>query len=428
LSNTVKSVVLVGRLGETNLVGLGGDGFLVGNDGVGLLDFAVSVFLLEIVQADFDVEFTATSDNVLSVFFVDNQDQRIRLGELVKTIDKLGEILGVLGFNSDSDDRGDGVFHNSDVVGIIVIGDGTSLDEVLIDTDETDSVTAGNIWDVFDGSTHHKNGSLDGLDGKIFLLAGLVVGTHNSDLLAGENGSGEDSTESEESTLIGGGNHLGDVEHQGTLGIAGSDTFSANVVLRTFVKEGDSILLGGLGGGEMENHHFQKGVSSVQPVGHDSLEEGLALKILIFGGEVKVDDLEHLVHLFSVTFHDGSGELDDGFHTELDKGSLESLARFSDGFFEPLLTFLVKVVVTPKLLHELILIDLELSSVHSSELGESETPAFLTGTEGDVTLSGMDQEVTHIRLFVVGDNDVDEIDDSDEVLVHSFTVKLKFQN
>lgn len=428
LGGTVESVVLVGRLGETDLVGNVGDGFLVGNDGVGLLDFAVSVFLLQVVQADFDVEFTATGNDVLAGLFVDDEDEGIRLGELVKTVDQLGEILGVLGLNGDSDDWRDGVLHNSDVVGIVVIGDGTGLDEVLIDTDQTDGVTAWDVGDVFDGSAHHEDGSLDGLDVQVVLLAGLVVGAHNSDLLAGEDGSGEDSTESEETTLIGGGDHLGDVEHKGTLGVAFSDTLSADIVLGTFVEESDSVSLGGLGGREMENHHFKEGVGSVEPVGHDGLEELLALEFLVFGGEGEVDDLEHLVHLLGVTFHDGSGKLDDGFHTELDEGSLEGLAGIGLGLGLPLLGVLVEEVVTPELGHKLVLIDLELGGVHSGELGQGEAPAFLSGTEGDVTLGGVDEEVTHIRLFVVGDDDVGQIDDSDEVLVHGLTVELELED
>jgi hypothetical protein len=343
--------MLVGRLGETNLIRFSRDSFFVGNDGFRLLDFAIGVFLLEIVQTDFDVEFTATSDNVLSVFFVDNEDQWVRLGEFIETIDKLGEILGILWLNSDSDDWRDGVFHNSDVVGIIVVRDSTSLDEELINTDESDSVTAWDIWDVFDGSTHHKNGSLDGFNVKIFLLAWLVVGTHDSDLLSRGDGSGENSTESEESSLIGGWHHLGDVEHKGTLGVAVSDTFSTGIILGTFVEESDSVLLGGLGGWEMENHHFKKSISSREPVGHDGLEELFALKILIFRGEVQVDSGEHLVHLFSVSFHDGSGELDDWFHTELDESSFEGLAGFRDWFFEPFLGFRIEERVTPKFLH-----------------------------------------------------------------------------
>ena len=65
-SGTEDSVMLVGRLGETDLGGLLSDSLLVGNDWVTLLDWALSVLLFEILEADFDVELTATGNNVLT--------------------------------------------------------------------------------------------------------------------------------------------------------------------------------------------------------------------------------------------------------------------------------------------------------------------------------------------------------------------------
>ena len=60
------SVVLVLRLGEAHLVGELSDSLLVSDDWVGLLELAFGVLLLEIVEADFDVELTATGNNVLT--------------------------------------------------------------------------------------------------------------------------------------------------------------------------------------------------------------------------------------------------------------------------------------------------------------------------------------------------------------------------
>ena len=65
-SGTEDSVMLVGRLGEADLGGLLSDSLLVGNDWVTLLDWALSVLLFEILEADFDVELTATGNNVLT--------------------------------------------------------------------------------------------------------------------------------------------------------------------------------------------------------------------------------------------------------------------------------------------------------------------------------------------------------------------------
>jgi len=93
-------------------------------------------------------------------------------------------------------------------VGIRVIGNGTSLEDELIDTNETNSVTAGNVWNVFGGSALHNKGSLDGFFSEIFLLSGDVVRSEDSNFLRGSNCTREDSTESDESTFIRGRNHL----------------------------------------------------------------------------------------------------------------------------------------------------------------------------------------------------------------------------
>jgi len=65
-SSAEDSVVLVWGLREADLVGLSTDGFLVGYDGVTLLELALSEVLLEILEANFDVEFTVASDDVLA--------------------------------------------------------------------------------------------------------------------------------------------------------------------------------------------------------------------------------------------------------------------------------------------------------------------------------------------------------------------------
>ena len=197
----VKTIVLVWRLGEADLVGGLGDGLSVRDDGIGLHDGDAGVVLFEILEADFQMEFSGTGDNVLAGLFRDDLDHGIGLGESLETFDELGEIGGVLALDGDSDDGRDRELHLLHVVGALEGGDGTGLDEVLVDTDETDQVTAWNVVDGFDVSSHHENGSLDLLVEQIGLGAGDVVGTVNSDLLASGDRSGENSTESVESTL-----------------------------------------------------------------------------------------------------------------------------------------------------------------------------------------------------------------------------------
>ena len=139
---------------------------------------------------------------MFSRLFRVNLDHRIRFGQSFKTFDELGQISGVLALNSDTDDGGNREFHLFHVVSSLKGRKSSSFDEVLIDSDETDQVSAWNIIDSFDVTSHHKNGTLDLFVVEILFGAGLVVGSHNSDLLAGGNGSGEDTSESVESTLV----------------------------------------------------------------------------------------------------------------------------------------------------------------------------------------------------------------------------------
>ena len=63
------SVMLVGGFGEALLAGLFSDSFLVGDDGVSLLDLALCELFFEILKADFDMELSATGDNVFTGLF-----------------------------------------------------------------------------------------------------------------------------------------------------------------------------------------------------------------------------------------------------------------------------------------------------------------------------------------------------------------------
>jgi hypothetical protein len=76
-----ETVVLVGGFGETGLRRLSSDGFSVGDNGIGGTDFNSRKFFSEILEANFEMEFSGTSDNVLARFFSVALDARIRFGE-----------------------------------------------------------------------------------------------------------------------------------------------------------------------------------------------------------------------------------------------------------------------------------------------------------------------------------------------------------
>jgi len=311
-------------------------------------------------------------------------------------------------------------------VSVLVVGDGTLLGEVLIDTDETDGVTARHIRDGLDLTGHHEDGSLDVLDGEIGLGAGLVVGSHNSDFLASGDGTGEDTAESEEATTILSGDHLGDEDHKGTLLVALFDGLTAGIGDGTLVKVSSSVLLGSLGGGELHDDHLEEGLSGVNPLLANDLHEILTATLLLFGVEVDVEFIKHVEDLFEFGVHASTDQVNDGGHEELAESTGELTLVIVSG--EALLGG-GKVVVTPELLHELVKGNLELLGVDTGEVGKGESPTEEGGTESNGTVGGVDLlGLTHIVTLVGGDNDVSVLNDTLEVLVHGFTIDLELED
>lgn len=190
------TVVLVGRLGESDDARLGRNGLTVRHDGLTNLDGDLGVVLLEILETNFKVEFTGTSDDVFTGFGGQALHARVRLGETLETFDELGKVVGVLDFDGNLHDRRHGELHDLEVVGVLVGGDGTRLEQELVNADETDGVTGGAVLNGLDGTAHHEHGTLDGLDEKVLLLAGRVVGALDTDLFHASAGN-EKASESQ---------------------------------------------------------------------------------------------------------------------------------------------------------------------------------------------------------------------------------------
>ena len=428
-----KSVVLVWGFGKAHLGGFFSDGLLVSDDWVTLLDFTLGILLNKILKADLDVELTTTGDDVLTTALSNALDEWIGLGELLQTFNEFWEIGGVLDIDGNSDDWGDGEFHDSDVVGILGGGNGTLLEDVLIDTNKTDGVTAWNIWDGFDLTSHHNDGSLDVLDVEIVLGSWLVVWSHDSDLLTGGNDTGEDSTEGIESTLVVGGDHLGDEDHEWSVLGTVLDSLTGNIINWTFIEIGGSVLLGRDWTWELEDDHFKKGLGSVDPLLEDVLHEMLSGKLSLVSLEVDLKGGEHLIDFLHLSVHGGSAESDDWLHHELDEGSLELLIVIGFRVVLPFLGFLIEVVITPKLFSHLGSLDTEFSGIDLSEFGDGESPSEKSGTEGASTGNWVNLELLELFVLVVsiliGSNqDVDILDNSEELLIHGLTINLKFED
>jgi hypothetical protein len=345
LSSEVETVVLVGRLGECGDAGSGVDSLTVLDDGVGDTERNTGVVLLEILQANLQVQLTGTSDNVLTGWRDVGQDTRVGLGKTLKTFDKLGKILGVLDLDGTLHDGGNGELHNLEVVGSLVGGEGTRLEQELVNTDKTENVTGRDVVNGLDETTHHENGTLDGLDEQVLLLSGLVVGALNADLETRTDGTGEDTTESVETTLVGSGHHLGDVQHEGTVVVTVPNTDGVDIVVGTLVESLHTVSLGGDGRRKVENHHLKESVSSGKELPHDDLEELLALEILLIGGELDLELLEESGDLISLEVHDGLEDAEDGVQDELVESTLKGLTLVSANL-GPLLGLGVEEAVT----------------------------------------------------------------------------------
>jgi hypothetical protein len=419
--------VLVGRLGQSSHGRESSDGLTVRDNGVGDTERDTGVVLLEILKTDLQVELTSTSDDVLTGLVDHGQDTGVGLGQTLETLDQLGQILGVLDLNGALHNGGDGELHDLQVVGGLIGGQGTGLEQELIDTDQTDNVTGGDVLNGLDNTTHHQNGTLDGLDEQVLLLAGDVVGTLDADLDTGLDGTGVDTTEGVETTLVGGGNHLGDVQHQRSSGVTVADTNAGLVIEGTLVQSLGTVLLGSDGGRQVDTDHLQKSVSGRQELAHDTLEELLALELLLVVGELDVKLLQKGGDLITLVVVDSSEDLEDGVQDELVEGTLQRLAIGTLGLVGPLLGLGVEVVVAPQTLKHLLAVDTELLGVLDGELADSEAPAVKTGTEGNGTSVGVNLDVTESLVEVGGDDDVDGLDGTGEGLVQILLGALQLE-
>ena len=421
-----ETVVLVGGLGKAGLGGLGLAGLTEGDDGVGDLDLGTHEVVLEILEANLEVELTRGGDDVLARLLGVAQNHGVGLGETLHTLDQLGEIGRVLWFDGATNNGRHGELHGLDGVGIVLGTDGTGLEEVLVNTNKGASVTGGDIGDLLSVTAHHDNSTLDVLDPELGLLAGHVVGAHDADLLAGSDLAGEDTAEGVETTLVGGGNHLRDVHTEGSAvgGVAGADGLGGLVVEGTLVEGVDTVGLGLGGGGKVEHNHLKDAVTSGEPLLHDALEQLLANKLLLVGLELDADGLEHLVDLAGLLGHDGLEEGGDGGGNELAEGTLEGAALVGGG---PDLALGIEVPVAPELLHHLVLGNTELGAVGLGEALEGEGPLVETGAEGDGTLGGVDLDVTEGLVVVHGNDDVDGLDGTAEGLVELLSGELELE-
>ena len=207
------------------------------------------------------MEFTATGNDVLTGCLSDANDKWVGLGESLKSFNELGEIGGILGLDGNTHDGGDGVSHDTNGMSIFTGSNGTLLQDVLVNTDESDGVTARNVGNGLDLTAHHNDGSLDGGNSQVALGSWGVVGAQDSDLLAGLDDTREDTTEGVETTLVVSWDELRDEDHKGTLLITVLNGLTTDIINGTLVKVTSSVFLGLDGGRKLHDDHLEKSIS-----------------------------------------------------------------------------------------------------------------------------------------------------------------------
>ena len=373
------------------------------------------------------MQFTSAGDNVLASFGNPGLHARVGLGQALKTFDEFRQVGGVLNLNSDLYDRGDREPHNPHVMSSFRGSKSPALQQELIDTDETDDIASRAIFNGLNVATHHEHSTLDGLDEKIVLLSGEVVGTLDTNFGPRLDSSREHTAEGIEASFIGGGYHLGDVEDKRTLGVAVTDTDSRLVVHGTFVESLNTITLSGSRGWKVDDYHLQEGVTSGQKFTHDDLEEGLAFEITLIRCEFDIEFLKHGADGVLLEVHDSIKDLEDGVKNEAVEGTFEGFAVSVSADGGPLAGGRVEEVIAPELKHHLILVHTKFLGVSAGELAKGKAPAVKTRSESDSSLIRVYLDIAQGDIMVGGDDDVHVLDGTLEGLVEGFFVDLEFE-
>mmetsp|Transcript_13907 Transcript_13907/g.30387 ORF Transcript_13907/g.30387 Transcript_13907/m.30387 type:complete len:580 (+) Transcript_13907:995-2734(+) len=372
------------------------------------------------------MQFSRRGNNVFTGFFGVAQNHRIGLGKTLHTFDQLGQIGRVLGLDGATHNGRHGELHRLNGAGIVLGGNGTRLEQVLINADKSTGVTGRNVSNLFCVTSHHDHSTLNVLDPQFGLLAGNKVGTHDANLLSGSDLSRENTSKGVETSLIRGGDHLGNVhtKRSAVRSIASTNGGRGLVVQRTVIEGIDTILLGLCRRRQVKHNHLQNGVTGWEPLLHDTLQELLSNKFLFVGLELDVDCLKHLLDLSVLFSHNGFEKRCDGRHDELTESTFQGASLVAGG---PDLAGAIKVPVTPKLFHHLFLGDTEFGTIVPGETLEGEGPLVKTGTKGNGSLCGVDLKVTQSFFIVGGDNHIDGFNRTAKGLVKLFRGKLEFE-
>ena len=177
------------------------------------------------------MEFTSTTNDVLVRVHVHNaQHTGIGLLKTLHALLQLRQVLSVLRLNRNTHNWRYRELHGANGVGAINGGQGAILDDVLINTNQTHSVTTRNIVNLLNTGTHHQHGTLDVLAEEIQLLAWNIVGTKDVHLLASGNSAREHTTKCKEAAAVHSRNHFGNIKHKRASGVTSTDSIGTFIV------------------------------------------------------------------------------------------------------------------------------------------------------------------------------------------------------
>ena len=186
--------------------------------------------------------------------------------------------------------------------------------------------------------------------------------------------------------------------HQWAILVTVRDCLSARVIYGSFVQHGGPVGLSCFRRGQLQNNHLNKSISGIQPLLKDELVKVFQTFVHHSWGYTDIEGFQHFPDSFQIAIHNVTAQLYYRPHNELDEGALQGftvtryrciLERFSSD---------IKVVFTPKPLHEFITIKFKLRSVSFSKLVKSECPSIQSRAEGNIAIGWV--KLTRFALFL----------------------------
>mmetsp|Transcript_27826 Transcript_27826/g.59503 ORF Transcript_27826/g.59503 Transcript_27826/m.59503 type:complete len:311 (+) Transcript_27826:1271-2203(+) len=309
-------------------------------------------------------------------------------------------------------------------MGIISSGDGSRLQQILVDTHQGAGISGRDIGYLFGVFTHHDDSALNVLYPKFRLLSSNIVRSHDANLLSSCDLSREHSTECVETTLVRCRNHFRDVHtHRSTIRrVAMADSRCGLIIHWTIVKTVNTVSLGFDRRRKVQNNHFQNSVTGREPLLHNTLQQLLASVLFFLSLEFNTNSLQHFLDLSVFFSHDSFEQSGNGRCDKLAESTLEGTSLVTcrpDG------TTSIKVPITPELCDHFVFRHVELRSISLGEFLQGECPLMKTRTERDGSLRRVDLDVTKHLIVVSSNDNVHGLNGTAESLIKLFSRQLK---